>query len=534
MPSPAVVYERRRPEETTLYQVVQDNLATLYGAVDDGALAIALPKFVRKELEGYLDCGLLCRGFARLRCDGCEETRLVAFSCKGRGFCPSCLGRKMAATAAHLVEDVLPVGVPLRQWVLTVPFAWRKRLGYDGPLLSALTRLFVKTVLAFYRERGGGARGQSGAVVAVQRTSSDLKLNPHVHAVFLDGVYRDKEQGGDELEFRALVHLSTRDVALVVERTRDRMTKYLRRRGLLADGDGDDAEEGDASERAGLTRLAASAISGATPPAGPEWRRGALPLRHRAMVFERPLCVALDGFTLHGATRAGVRRGERSQLPPQRHNGDGERAPCVRPRGEGGRAVTSHRRRIPPPWRFAEPLPFTDWTLPVLDLFPPRIGSAVHAVGYHSARAEVDHARREIHVHREIAISDGIVVDVHEERRDARLNFPCFQTDARFDGGMSGGPVFNDAGALCGIISSNLPPSADGEPHVSYVATLWPIAGTIIDFGRVDSTRAEPVLALMVDGVIKAQGHEFVIVQKSIEGEVSVASAQGSRSWLSR
>ena len=115
----------------------------------------------------------------------------MAFSCKGRGFCPSCLGRKMSATAAHLIEDVLPVGVPLRQWVLTVPFAWRERLGYDGPLLSALTRLFVKTVLDFYRARGGdSARGQSGAVVAVQRTSSDLKLNPHVHAVFLDAVYR--------------------------------------------------------------------------------------------------------------------------------------------------------------------------------------------------------------------------------------------------------------------------------------------------------------------------------------------------------
>ncbi len=80
MPSRAVAYERRRPEETTLYQVVAENLATLYGAVDDGALAIALPRFVKKELEGYLDCGLLCRGFARLRCDGCEETRLVAFS----------------------------------------------------------------------------------------------------------------------------------------------------------------------------------------------------------------------------------------------------------------------------------------------------------------------------------------------------------------------------------------------------------------------------------------------------------------------
>jgi hypothetical protein len=170
-----------------------------------------------------------------------------------------------------------------------------------------LTRLFVKTVLGFYRERGGGAPGQSGAVVAVQRTSSDLKLNPHVHAVFFDGVFRD----GDELTFHARGHLSTRDVAAVLEQTRDRMAKYLRRRGLL---DEQDAEEGDTSEHAGLTRLAASAVSGMTPPAGPEWRRGALPLTHRPMVFERPLCVALDGFppsgitkrvTLHAATRAG-------------------------------------------------------------------------------------------------------------------------------------------------------------------------------------------------------------------------------------
>jgi hypothetical protein len=206
-----------------------------------------------------------------------------------------CLGRKMSATAAHLIEDVLPP-VDLRQWVLTVPFVWRKRLGYDGRLMSALTRIFVKTVLGFYRERGGGPpRGQRGAVVAVQRTSSDLKLNPHVHAVFLDGAYRDK---GDELDFRAVGHLSTRDVAAVLERTRDRMVKYLRRRGLL---EGDDSEE----EGDGLAVLAASAVAGTTPPAGPEWRRGALPFERRSMVFERPLCVALDGFTLHAATRAG-------------------------------------------------------------------------------------------------------------------------------------------------------------------------------------------------------------------------------------
>jgi hypothetical protein len=70
----------------------------------------------------------------------------AAFSCKGRGFCPSCLGRRMAQTPANLTEHVLPP-VPLRQWVLTVPFELRARLGFDGKLLGAVSRLVVDSVL---------------------------------------------------------------------------------------------------------------------------------------------------------------------------------------------------------------------------------------------------------------------------------------------------------------------------------------------------------------------------------------------------
>jgi len=137
------VYRRHRPETTALYEVVRDNLETLFGAIDDGALAVRLPRHARKELLGYLDCGLLCRGFARLKCRACSETRLVAFSCKGRGFCPSCMGRRMSATAANLIERVLPPSTALRQWVLTFPFSWRPRLAQDGELLGRLTQIFV-------------------------------------------------------------------------------------------------------------------------------------------------------------------------------------------------------------------------------------------------------------------------------------------------------------------------------------------------------------------------------------------------------
>ncbi|HEX7601926.1 MAG TPA: transposase [Polyangiaceae bacterium] len=90
---------------------------------------------------------------------------------------------------------------------------------------------FVDVLLAFYTKRmakEGNAAGQSGAVVVVQRTSSDLKLNPHLHVVFLDGVYRAQRE---HVLFHELPHLRSRDVAEVLTRATVRMAKYLRRRG---------------------------------------------------------------------------------------------------------------------------------------------------------------------------------------------------------------------------------------------------------------------------------------------------------------
>ncbi|HEY6597792.1 MAG TPA: transposase zinc-binding domain-containing protein [Pseudomonadales bacterium] len=59
-------------------------------------------------------------GYVRVKCDGCRHEHLVAFSCKRRGFCPSCGARRMIETSAHLIDHVLPP-VPIRQWVLAFP-----------------------------------------------------------------------------------------------------------------------------------------------------------------------------------------------------------------------------------------------------------------------------------------------------------------------------------------------------------------------------------------------------------------------------
>ena len=69
-------YRRRQPEDTDLYRIFQDNLETfLERTSTDGR---SLPRFVVRELRAFLDCGILARGFSRVRCPTCKDDLLVA------------------------------------------------------------------------------------------------------------------------------------------------------------------------------------------------------------------------------------------------------------------------------------------------------------------------------------------------------------------------------------------------------------------------------------------------------------------------
>jgi hypothetical protein len=113
-------YVPRDPSQTVLYRVVADHLETFLVSLDADPNTRGLPAYVEREFYDYVQCGVLAHGFLRLGCDTCQHEILLAFSCKRRGFCPSCAGGRMAQTAAHLVEQVIP-WVPTRQWVVSVP-----------------------------------------------------------------------------------------------------------------------------------------------------------------------------------------------------------------------------------------------------------------------------------------------------------------------------------------------------------------------------------------------------------------------------
>jgi hypothetical protein len=138
---------------------LQENLETFLAEAEESGRAV--PRFVERELRAFLDCGILSRGFLRVRCKDCGKERLVAFSCKGRGFCPSCTSRRMSDTAAHLVDRVLPEA-PVRQWVLSLPIPLRYRVAYDHELCSAVLAVFLRAVFGALRHRAKNELGIAG------------------------------------------------------------------------------------------------------------------------------------------------------------------------------------------------------------------------------------------------------------------------------------------------------------------------------------------------------------------------------------
>jgi hypothetical protein len=162
----SVHYERHRPEQTTLYRPVQEHAASFI-AQTEASTGSELSQFIKAEpghkesgglfvpgegpclwpgaackveFDAFLECGIIAHGFLRLRCDEGGHDKLMAFSCKRRGFCPSCVARRMSQTAAHLVDHVIP-HVPVRQWVLSLPIPLRLLLAAQPELVTAVLQV---------------------------------------------------------------------------------------------------------------------------------------------------------------------------------------------------------------------------------------------------------------------------------------------------------------------------------------------------------------------------------------------------------
>ena len=290
-------YERRRPEDTTLYQVVQEHLESFLALVE-AQTGASLPRFVRDEFDAFLQCGILAHGFLRLRCAECGHEKLVAFSCKRHGICPSCGARRMAQTAAHLVDHLIP-RVPVRQRVLSFPIALRILFAAHPQLLSGVLRIVHRVIGGFLVKQAGLKRGaaDTGAVTLIQRFGSAANLNIHLHCLMLDGVYQ--RSGGTPL-FHEVRAPTTEQLHDLLQRIFTRIMKWLSRQGYLIEEEGM-RYLGEIDAHRALTPLQAASCTYRIAP-GPSAGQKLLSLRTLPSREAQPapaLCVNAHGFSLH-------------------------------------------------------------------------------------------------------------------------------------------------------------------------------------------------------------------------------------------
>jgi hypothetical protein len=323
--APAVAtYVPRDPSSTVLYHVIAEHLETFLASLADDPEATGLPVYVQQEFYDYLRCGILAHGFLRLGCDTCHKELLVPFSCKRRGFCPSCAGRRMAQTAAHLVEQVIP-WVPTRQWVVSVPVL----LGYwmaASQELTAKVHTIIRTTIGQYYVNQAVQRGHAratvhpGSVTFLQRFGSALNVNLHFHCVFIEGVYLDRTDAGRKPRFLAGEPPSNTDVAAVVQKISRRVIRTLRRLGYLETGmeapvvTGYDPLRDTAPELARTMAASVQQRIACGERAGQPGRRigAGFGAEGEAPRLTGPHCASVHGFSLHAHTAIPAHR--RDQL----------------------------------------------------------------------------------------------------------------------------------------------------------------------------------------------------------------------------
>ena len=215
------VYRPRKPEKTVLFELIKKNYKTWHK--NSG---IPVPKYVENEFQKFLECGILAKGFALAHCSDCHKEFALAFSCKGRGLCPSCNTKAMVETAANLVENVNS-HVPVRQFVISFPMRIRHYF-QTHKILQAVLRIVVDEIRKRLIVCGPDLPDPKiGAITFIQHFGKTLNYHPHFHLIVADGLF---STDSDDILFHP-ASLTQDDIADTEDCIRKRVMRYFGKRG---------------------------------------------------------------------------------------------------------------------------------------------------------------------------------------------------------------------------------------------------------------------------------------------------------------
>jgi hypothetical protein len=243
----------------------------------------------------------------------------LSFSCKKRGFCPSCSAKRKAETAIHLTENVLPL-IPYRQYVVTLPFPMRYWLHTNRKLRSHVHKTIIRHIHRLYTEKAK-AQGLkdpiSGSISFTQRFSSSLALNLHWHILVADGVYITNSYG--EPRFREVTSITDDDIATLLDTISQKVIRYLQRKGYLDQDQqvvDNPALDPLFADHPSLVAAADASIRNRIafgPNAGQKVRKigSGFGYLEEIPLAKGHLCYSVNGFSLHAATAVKALQRER-------------------------------------------------------------------------------------------------------------------------------------------------------------------------------------------------------------------------------
>lgn len=298
-------YVRHRPEQCLLYRTVSTYWPLFLRKQE--SVGKVVPKFIRQEFDEYLKCGIPEYGVVRTYCYQCRYSGVVAFSCKRRGFCPSCTARRMNDEAAHLVDKVLPM-ITYRQWVISFPYRLRYQMAYNSKLTNKILGIFISVISSYYKKQArsrGVFRSQIGSVNFIQRFGSALNLNVHFHALFADGVYY-KDNG--IYKFLRISAPNPDELTFLANKIKNKTERLIKRLGL----DEIEQTEFDMSLIGEMSNLSIQHKSGFGERAGRGLRRYGIKKIEVDVDTVDPFSANLEGFSLNA--RVWVSANEQSKL----------------------------------------------------------------------------------------------------------------------------------------------------------------------------------------------------------------------------
>lgn len=180
------IYQPRKPKLSPLYQSIVGHFAEFESVYEERYQKSygVLRDVVREVVYKYLGCGDLRKGFARIKCNDCKHEVLLAFSCKGRYFCPSCHQKRVLMFGEWITKEIL-YPLPHRQYVFSVPKILRPYFRFDRRLLGKLSQCAYQCLKEFFRQTLSKKEGVPGAVISIQTFGDLVNFHPHLTALSL-------------------------------------------------------------------------------------------------------------------------------------------------------------------------------------------------------------------------------------------------------------------------------------------------------------------------------------------------------------